>query len=105
MVANGPAAPGDRGDFGQTGDRTLGGDQKRKGPAEGRALLHQQRADLSGLLLVQWLLVDLQDGLVLRRDRERDHTGNEPLGPHLVDLVLEVLDVLFGEVREAPLAL
>src|SRR2546428_13122597 len=105
MVANGPAAPGDRGDFGQTGDRTRGGDQKRKGPADGRALLHQQRADLSGLLLVQRLPVDLQDGLVLRRDREWDHTGNEPLGPHLAGLVLEVCPVLSGEVREAPWAL
>src|SRR5258708_18911870 len=60
---------------------------------------------LRGLLFVKRSLVDLQDRLVLRRDRERDHARDEPLGPHLVDLVLEVLDVLVGEVREAALAL
>src|SRR5438067_429308 len=35
---------------------------------------------------------------------ERDHAGNQPLGPHLVDLALEVIEVVVGEVREPPLA-
>src|SRR6185503_1715822 len=60
---------------------------------------------LRGLLLVNGLLVYLEDRLVLRRDGERDHARDEPLGPHLVDLVLEVLHVLIREVREAALAL
>jgi hypothetical protein len=34
-----------------------------------------------------------------------DHAGDDPLLPHLVDLGLEVVDVLVGEVREAALAL
>src|SRR6266571_2243175 len=45
-------------------------------------------------LLVHRLLVDLQDGYVLRGYGERDHAGDEPIRPHLVDLRLEVLDVL-----------
>src|SRR5438093_150552 len=56
-------------------------------------------------LLVHRLLVDLEDGEVLRRHRERDHAGDEPVGPHLVDLRLEVLDVFVDEVREAALSL
>src|SRR5204862_5062498 len=32
-----------------------------------------------------------------------DHARNEPLGPHLVDLRLEVLDILVDEVREPAL--
>src|SRR5437773_2987761 len=75
-----------------------------KGPPTGGPFF-TSGASLRGLLLVQRLLVDLQDRLVLCRDREWDHAWDEPLGPHLVDLVLEVLHVLFGEVREAPLAL
>src|SRR5438093_6545274 len=47
------------------------------------------------------LLVDLEDGDVLRRHGERDHAGDEPVGPHLVDLRLEVLHVFVNEVREA----
>src|SRR5262249_43044200 len=34
---------------------------------------------------------------------ERDHAGDLPLGPHLVDLALEVLEVLLGEVGEPAL--
>src|SRR4026207_405634 len=52
-------------------------------------------------------------GLGPRRARQRllsgllfpegDHTWDLPLGPHLVDFRLEVVDVLFDEVGEAPL--
>src|SRR5512132_3133443 len=56
------------------------------------------------LLLMQRLLVDLEDRLVLLRDGERDDAGDEPVGPHLVDLGLEVLDVLRCEVGEPALA-
>src|SRR2546421_5280961 len=76
----------------------------RKGPPNGGPFSPAE-ALLRGLLLVQGFLVDLEDRLVLRRDREWDHPRDEPLGPHLVDLVLEVLHILVGEVREAPLAL
>src|SRR5213078_2820106 len=62
-------------------------------------------AVLGGFLLVEWFLIDLEDRLVLGRDGEGDHARDEPLGPHLVDLVLEVLHVLLGEVREASLSL
>src|SRR2546428_7469175 len=34
---------------------------------------------------------------------ERDHSGDLPLVPHLVDLGLKVLEILLDEVREAPL--
>src|SRR6266508_2022417 len=34
---------------------------------------------------------------------EGNHAGDLPLGPHLVDLGLEIVDVLFDEVGEAPL--
>src|SRR6266850_4694203 len=51
------------------------------------------------------LLVDLEDRQILRGNCERDHSRDEPLGPHLVDLRLEVLDVLVDEVREAALPL
>src|SRR2546430_1300455 len=63
------------------------------------------RSPLRGLLLVQRFLVDLEDGLVLRLDREGNHARDQPFGPHLVDLGLEVLHVLVGEVREPALAL
>src|SRR5256885_11085227 len=61
------------------------------------------RSSSGWLRLVQRLLVDLEDVRVLRRDGERDHAGDEPLGPHLVDLRLEVLDILIDEVREPAL--
>src|SRR5258708_21649452 len=60
---------------------------------------------LRGLLFVKRSLVDLEDRLVLRRDGERDHARDEPLGPHLVDGRLEVLDVLVEEVGEPALPL
>src|SRR5438309_9190141 len=72
------------------------------GPA---SVVSQFDSVLRGLLLVERFLVDLEDGLILRRDRERDHPRDEPFGPHLVDLVLEVLHVLVDEMREATLAL
>ena len=34
---------------------------------------------------------------------ERDHTGNQPLSPHLIDFTLEVIDIIFGKVRESSL--
>src|SRR2546428_5123748 len=71
----------------------------------GRPLVAGGGPLLRALLLVQRFLVDLQDGLVLRRDGEGDDPRNEPLGPHLVDLGLEVLHVLVDEVGEAALAL
>src|SRR2546423_4963932 len=74
-------------------------------PTTSRVSRAANRLPLRGLLLVQRLLVDLQDRLVLRRDREGDHTRDQPFGPHLVDLGLEVLDVLVREVREPALAL
>src|SRR5205809_1887526 len=71
----------------------------------GRPLVASGGPLLRALLLVQRFLIDLQDCLVLRRDGERDHAGDQPFGPHLVDLGLEVLHVLVDEVSEAALAL
>src|SRR6266545_579284 len=73
-------------------------------------ILGPKRGDvqLRGLrFLVQRLrlLVDLEDGLILRRHGERDHPWDEPVRPHLVDLRLEVLDVLVDEVCETTLPL
>src|SRR5438132_9437854 len=79
---------------------------RRAGPVRRRLFGSDAMRALRGLLrLVQRLLVDLQDGLVLLRDGERDHARDEPLGPHLVDGGLEVLHVLVGEVGEPALAL
>src|SRR6266853_3317952 len=32
-----------------------------------------------------------------------DHTGNQPLSPHFIDLTLEVIDIIVGKVREPSL--
>jgi hypothetical protein len=42
-------------------------------------------------------------GVGLHLCPERDHTGNKPLSPHLVDLALEVIDIIVGKVRESSL--
>jgi hypothetical protein len=42
-------------------------------------------------------------GVGLHLCPERDHTGNKPLSPHLVDLTLEVIDIIVGKVRESSL--
>ncbi len=34
---------------------------------------------------------------------ERDHTRDQPLFPHLIDFTLEVIDIIFGKVRESSL--
>src|SRR5439155_16907920 len=85
--------------------RSRGGRSPASIPRVSPASVRCSREKLGRFLLVQGLLVDLQDRLVLRRDREGDHARNEPLGPHLVDLGLEVLHVLVGEVREPALPL
>src|SRR5207249_5241583 len=85
----------------------LGPDKEKAGSSSRPLRLWSTRRSRGGRLLVKRLalLVDLEDRLVLRRDGEWDHARDEPVGPHLVDLRLEVLHVLVDEVREPALAL